>query len=94
MGLGLPAAGSPPWPDPRPDCCVPAVVLLEPGRHAAYILLTGPASPNPPGLVSVTKQKVQDLVLGGRVVRLAEGSPESDQAVRDRLSRLRYRSEA
>ncbi|XP_068823883.1 protein FAM234A isoform X2 [Capricornis sumatraensis] len=70
------------------------VVLLEPGRHAAYILLTGPASPNPPGLVSVTKQKVQDLVLGGRVVRLAEGGPESDQAVRDRLSRLRYRSEA
>ncbi|OWK11068.1 FAM234A [Cervus elaphus hippelaphus] len=70
------------------------VVLLELGRHAACVLLTGPASPNPPGLVSVTKQKVQDLVLGGRVVRLAEGGPESDQAVRDRLSRLRYRSEA
>ncbi|KAB0383367.1 hypothetical protein FD755_005284 [Muntiacus reevesi] len=70
------------------------VVLLELGRHAACILLTGPASPNPPGLVSVTKQKVQDLVLGGRVVRLAEGGPESDQAVRDRLSRLRYQSEA
>ncbi|XP_055417523.1 protein FAM234A isoform X2 [Bubalus kerabau] len=70
------------------------VVLLEPGRHAACILLTGPASPNPPGLVSVTKQKVQDLVLAGRVVHLAEGGTESDQAVRDRLSRLRYRSEA
>ncbi|XP_043311911.1 protein FAM234A [Cervus canadensis] len=70
------------------------VVLLELGRHAACVLLTGPASPNPPGLVSVTKQKVQDLVLGGRVVRLAEGGPESDQAVRDRLSHLRYRSEA
>lgn len=94
MGLGLPAAGGPRRPAPHPDCRVPAVVLLELGRHAACVLLTGPASPNPPGLVSVTKQKVQDLVLGGRVVHLAEGGPESDQAVRDRLSRLRYRSEA
>lgn len=94
MGPGPPAAGGPRRPAPHPDCRVPAVVLLEPGRHAACILLTGPASPSPPGLVSVTKHKVQDLVLAGRVVHLAEGGAESDQAVRDRLSRLRYRSEA
>ncbi|XP_057551552.1 protein FAM234A [Hippopotamus amphibius kiboko] len=69
------------------------VVLLEPSRHAACILLTGPASPDPPGLVSVAKHKVRDLVPSSRVVHLAEGGPDSDQAVRDRFSHLRYRSE-
>jgi len=54
----------------------------------------GPASPDAPGTVSVAKHKVRDLVPSGRVVRLAEGGPNSDQAVRDRFSRLRYRSEA
>ncbi|XP_032461238.1 protein FAM234A isoform X2 [Phocoena sinus] len=70
------------------------VVLLEPSRHAAYILLTGPASPDPPGLVSVAKHKVRDLIPSSKVVHLAEGGPDSDQAVRDRFSRLRYRNEA
>lgn len=70
------------------------VALFEPGRHAACILLTGPAGPDAPGLVSVAKHKVQDLILSSRVVRLAEGGPDSDQAIRDRLSRLRYRSTA
>ncbi|XP_021076988.1 protein FAM234A [Mus pahari] len=68
-------------------------VLFEPSRHAAYVLLTGPASSDAPGLVSVTKHKVGDLVPGSRVIRLGEGSSDSDQAVRDRFSRLRYRSE-
>lgn len=70
------------------------VVLFEPSRHAAYVLLTGPASSDRPGLVSVTKHKVRDLVPGSRVVRLGEGGPDSDQAVKDRFSQLRYRSEA
>ncbi|CAK6444901.1 unnamed protein product [Pipistrellus nathusii] len=70
------------------------VALLEPGRHAACILLTGPASPAAPGLVSMAKHKVQDLILSSRVVRLAEGGADSDQDIRDRLSRLRYLSEA
>lgn len=69
-------------------------VLFEPSRHAAYVLLTGPAHPDAPGVVSVAKHKVRDLVPSSRVVRLAEGGPDSDQAVRDRFSRLRYRSEA
>ncbi|XP_035939424.1 protein FAM234A isoform X4 [Halichoerus grypus] len=69
-------------------------VLFEPSRHAACVLLMGPASPDAPGTVSVAKHKVRDLVPSGRVVRLAEGGPDSDQAVRDRFSRLRYRSEA
>nr|KAF6272086.1 hypothetical protein mMyoMyo1_010882 [Myotis myotis] len=68
--------------------------LLEPGRHAACILLTGPASPDAPGLVSMAKHKVQDLILSSRVVHLTEGGADSDQDIRDRLSRLRYRSEA
>ncbi|KAM5131533.1 protein FAM234A isoform 1-T1 [Callospermophilus lateralis] len=67
-------------------------LLFEPSRHAAYVLLTGPASPNVPGLVSVTKHKVRDLVPGSRVIRLGDGGPDSDQAIRDRFSRLRYRS--
>uniref|UniRef100_A0A8C6QHA1 Family with sequence similarity 234, member A n=1 Tax=Nannospalax galili TaxID=1026970 RepID=A0A8C6QHA1_NANGA len=69
------------------------VILFEPSRHAAYVLLTGPASSDVPGLVSVTKHKVRDLVLDSRVVHLGEGSSDSDQAIRDRFSRLRYRSE-
>ena len=69
------------------------VALFEPGRHAACILLTGPASADAPGLVSMAKHKVQDLILSSRVVRLTEGVPDSNQAIRDRLSRLRYRSE-
>ncbi|XP_052052263.1 protein FAM234A [Apodemus sylvaticus] len=68
-------------------------VLFEPSRHAAYVLLTGPASSDVPGLVSVTKHKVRDLVPGSRVIHLGEGSSDSDQAIRDRFSRLRYRSE-
>ncbi|XP_060219895.1 protein FAM234A isoform X1 [Meriones unguiculatus] len=68
-------------------------ILFEPSRHAAYVLLTGPASSDTPGLVSVTKHKVRDLVPGSRVVHLGEGSSDSDQAIRDRFSRLRYRSE-
>ncbi|XP_004438301.1 PREDICTED: protein ITFG3 [Ceratotherium simum simum] len=70
------------------------VALFEPSRHAACLLLMGPASPDAPGLVSVAKHKVRDLIPSSRVVRLAEGGPDSDQAVRDRFSRLRYRSEA
>lgn len=77
-----------------PDGHIPTVVLLEPGRHAACILLTGPASPDVPGLVSVAKYKVQDLVPSSRVIHLVQGGPDSDQAVRNRFSRLRYRSEA
>lgn len=68
-------------------------ILFEPSRHAAYVLLTGPASSDIPGLVSVTKHKVRDLVPDSRVVHLGEGSSDSDQAIRDRFSRLRYRSE-
>lgn len=69
------------------------VALFEPGRHAACVLLTGPAGPDAPGLVTMTKHKVQDLILSSRVVRLTEGGSDSDEAIRDRLSRLRYRSE-
>ncbi|XP_003928396.1 protein FAM234A [Saimiri boliviensis] len=69
-------------------------VLFEPSRHAAYVLLTGPANSEAPGLVSVIKHKVRDLVPSSRVVHLGEGGPDSDQAIRDRFSRLRYRSEA
>lgn len=68
-------------------------ILFEPSRHAAYVLLTGPGSSDMPGLVSVTKHKVQDLVPGSRVVHLGDSSSDSDQAIRDRFSRLRYRSE-
>ncbi|XP_069343309.1 protein FAM234A [Eulemur rufifrons] len=66
------------------------VVLLEPSRHAACVLLTGPARSDVPGLVSVIKHKVRDLVPSSRVVHLGEAGPDSDQAVRDRFSRLRY----
>ncbi|KAL4835732.1 hypothetical protein H8958_003998, partial [Nasalis larvatus] len=38
-------------------------VLFEPSRHAAYILLTGPADSEAPGLVSVIKHKDSPLCL-------------------------------
>ncbi|XP_006873889.1 PREDICTED: protein ITFG3 [Chrysochloris asiatica] len=69
-------------------------VLLEPSRHAAYILLTGPENPAAPGLVSVTKHKVRDSILDSRVVYLGRDRDNSDQAVRDHFFRLRYRSES
>ncbi|XP_048188498.1 protein FAM234A isoform X2 [Perognathus longimembris pacificus] len=70
------------------------VVLFEPNRHAAYVLLTGPASSDEPGLVSVTKHKVRDLVPSSRVVRLGKGGSDSDQTIKDHFSRLRYQSVA
>lgn len=70
------------------------VALFEPGRHAACVFLTGPSSPDVPDLVSMAKHTIKDLVLSSRVVRLTEGGHDSDQAIRDRLSHLRYRSEA
>ncbi|XP_003417849.2 protein FAM234A isoform X2 [Loxodonta africana] len=69
-------------------------ILFEPSRHAAYILLTGPESPAEPGLVSVTKHKVRDHIPDSRVVHLGQDRADSDQAIRDRFSRLRYQSEA
>ncbi|KAM5227305.1 protein FAM234A [Ctenodactylus gundi] len=68
-------------------------VLFEPSRHAAYVLLTGPMSWDVPGLVSVTKHKLRDLVPGSRVVHLGQDKPDGDLAIRDRFSWLRYRSE-
>ncbi|XP_045141950.1 protein FAM234A [Echinops telfairi] len=69
-------------------------VLLEPSRHAAYVLLTGPESPAAPGLVSLAKHKVRDSIASSRVMRLGHDQAKSDQAIRDRFSRLRYRSKA
>ncbi|XP_049760647.1 protein FAM234A isoform X2 [Elephas maximus indicus] len=69
-------------------------ILFEPSRHAAYVLLTGPESPAEPGLVSVTKHKVRDHIPDSRVVHLGQDRADSDQAIRDRFSRLRYQSEA
>ncbi|XP_055991147.1 protein FAM234A [Sorex fumeus] len=65
-------------------------VLLEPGRHAACVVLTGPTSPEASGLVSVTKYGVRALVSASRVVRLAQGEQDSEEAIKDRFSRLRY----
>lgn len=69
-------------------------VLLEPSRHAACVVLTGPTSPDVPGLVSVTKYEVRALVSSSKVVHLAEGGQDSDQVIQDRFSRLRYWNES
>nr|KAF6489389.1 hypothetical protein HJG59_004902 [Molossus molossus] len=96
MAAASGANGSILWERPvaQDGALVLCVALFEPSRHAACILLTGPASPDAPGLVSLAKHKVQDLVLSSRVVHLTEGGSDSDQAIRDRLSHLRYQSEA
>lgn len=60
------------------------VVVLEPSRHATILLLIGP------GPVSLVKYKVRDLIQHGRLVSLQKSKPDSELAIRDRFSRLRY----
>ncbi|KAH0632101.1 hypothetical protein JD844_020164 [Phrynosoma platyrhinos] len=68
-------------------------VLFERSRHACYVLLTGPqASGTSNGRVVLTKQKLKEDMAGGRVVWLSQVAQDTEQNVRERLLRMRYRS--
>uniref|UniRef100_H3BW15 Family with sequence similarity 234 member A n=1 Tax=Tetraodon nigroviridis TaxID=99883 RepID=H3BW15_TETNG len=65
--------------------------LLERGRHAAYILLTGPATQGVRGTVVLSKRKLkQDVPLSEVRCVGTDGCPEADDAIKEAFSRLRF----
>lgn len=67
-------------------------MLFERSRHACYVLLTGPPVGSPPGRVGLLKRKLKEDVAGGRVIWLSQLAQDSEQSVRDRFLRMRFRS--
>uniref|UniRef100_A0ABM5EZG9 Protein FAM234A n=1 Tax=Pogona vitticeps TaxID=103695 RepID=A0ABM5EZG9_9SAUR len=67
-------------------------VLFEHSRHACYVLLTGPQAGSPPGNVGLLKRKLKEDVASSRVIWLSRLAQDSDQNIRDRFYRMRYRS--
>ncbi|XP_053132583.1 protein FAM234A [Hemicordylus capensis] len=67
-------------------------VLLERNRHACYLLLTGPRAGGAPGEVMLSKQKLKEDMASSRVIRLSQLAYDTDQSIRDRFLRMRYRS--
>ncbi|XP_061088478.1 protein FAM234A [Conger conger] len=65
--------------------------LLERGRHACYITLTGPADQERLGTVMISKRKLKEEVPESRVLRLGV-SPEgeSDDEIRAAYNKLRF----
>ncbi|XP_037611352.1 protein FAM234A [Sebastes umbrosus] len=65
--------------------------LLEHGRHAAFILLTGPKTEGAEGTVVLSKWKLKDDVPGSKVLRIGTGgSSETDTEIREAFNRLRF----
>ncbi|NXK85429.1 F234A protein, partial [Formicarius rufipectus] len=68
--------------------------LFERSRHACYVLLRGPQPGQEPGLVSLMKRKLKEDVSESRVIWLSQVAVDSEQYIRDRLSRMRFHSRA
>ncbi|KAJ7306086.1 hypothetical protein JRQ81_010452 [Phrynocephalus forsythii] len=67
-------------------------VLFEQSRHACYVLLTGPPAGSLPGHVRLLKRKLKEDVASSRVIWLSQLAQDSEQSIRDRFHRMRYRS--
>ncbi|XP_077173298.1 protein FAM234A isoform X2 [Paroedura picta] len=67
-------------------------VLFERSRHACYVLLTGPEHSSSPGLVVLSKRKLKEDMAGGHVIWLNQLAQDTEQNIRDRFLRMRYRS--
>lgn len=69
----------------------PQATLLERGRHAAFILLTGPATQGAQGSVVLSKRKLKQDVPDSEVrsVGKAKG-PESNDVIKEAFNRLRF----
>lgn len=65
--------------------------LLERGRHAAYILLTGPVTQEAQGTVVLSKRKLKQDVPDSivRNVGTVKG-PETNDAIKEAFNRLRF----
>ncbi|XP_076008354.1 protein FAM234A [Genypterus blacodes] len=65
--------------------------LLEHGRHACYILLTGPESQGAEGTVVLRKQKLKEEVPNSRVLLIgADLASDSDEEIKLAFNRLRF----
>lgn len=65
--------------------------LLERGRHAAYILLTGPEREGAEGNVVLSKRKLKQDVPDSKVLRIGTGgSPETNDDIKEAFNRLRF----
>ncbi|XP_029432642.1 protein FAM234A [Rhinatrema bivittatum] len=68
-------------------------LLFEHGRHASYVLLTGPLASEFPGIVSVSKQKLKEDIKTSSAMRLSQEGKHSDETILDFFSSLRYSSD-
>ncbi|XP_010734574.3 protein FAM234A [Larimichthys crocea] len=65
--------------------------LLEGGRHAAYITLTGPETAGAEGTVVLSKRKLKQDVPTSNVLRIGTGgSTETNDDIKEAFSRLRF----
>ncbi|RVE59654.1 hypothetical protein OJAV_G00190780 [Oryzias javanicus] len=63
--------------------------LMELGRHAAYILLTGPQVEGANGTVVLTKRKLKEDVPSSNVLRIGSVD-EFNEAIKEAFNRLRF----
>lgn len=81
------------WRCPLFDCiCVFILAtLLERGRHAAYITLTGPETAGAGGTVVLSKRKLKQDVPTSTVLRIGTGgSSETNDDIKEAFNRLRF----
>lgn len=63
--------------------------LLERGRHAAYILLTGPVTQEAQGTVVLSKRKLKQDVPNSEVCNVGDGA-ETIDVIKEAFNRLRF----
>lgn len=69
---------------------VPAT-LLEWGRHACYILLTGPEGEGTEGTVVLSKRKLKQDVPDSRVLHICSmSSKDTNEDIKEAFQRLRF----
>lgn len=65
--------------------------LLERGRHAAYIMLSGPEKEGAEGTVVLSKRKLKQDVPMSNVLRIGTGGgSESNDDIKEAFNRLRF----
>lgn len=71
-------------------CCMLAT-LLERGRHAAYILLTGPETDGAEGTVVLSKRKLKQDIPDSNVLCIDTGKDsETSEDIKEAFKRLRF----
>lgn len=74
--------------------CIGVVIsatLLERGRHAAYIVLSGPGKEEGEGTVVLRKQKLKQEVPSSKVLRIGTGGgSETNEVIKESFNRLRF----